>query len=140
MRIGVVEVAACETPPTLCDRRVECLIPGKPHVWRARSLLDRHIDEVIWGPLSQDFSNAYVGENTNTHSILPRCKLCCVVRQYAFGTIVDTLRLTLVCIWNTGALRGEGDQLVGGSVNNHKGRLRLNALDPVARWGANLVD
>jgi hypothetical protein len=35
---------------------------------------------------------------------------------------------------------GEGDQLVGGAVNNHKGRLRRNALDPVARWGANLVD
>jgi hypothetical protein len=63
-----------------------------------------------------------------------------VVKQYAFGTIVDTLRLTLVCIWITSVLRGEGDQLVDGAVNNHNGRSRRNALDPVARWGANLVD
>ena len=56
---GVVQVAACETPATLSNRRVECLRPWKPHVGRACSLLDRRMAEVIWDPLCQDFSNGY---------------------------------------------------------------------------------
>jgi len=55
--IRIIEVLSCETPPTLCDRRVECPSPGKPHVGRAFSLVDRCVAKVILDPLYQDFSH-----------------------------------------------------------------------------------
>ena len=59
---GIVEVAACETPTTLSNRRIECPSPGEATVGRTCSLFDRRIAKVIWDPLCQAFSNAYTGE------------------------------------------------------------------------------
>jgi hypothetical protein len=61
IRARVVEVATCETPPTLSDRRVETLSRGKPHVGRGGSVLDRRIAEVILDPLGQNLNNAHIG-------------------------------------------------------------------------------
>jgi len=104
--VGVVEVVACETPPTLCDRRIECRSLGQPHVGMACSLLDRCI--VILDPLCQDLNNPYVGENISTHSSLWRDELSpCAVRydHNSFSTIVDIL--ILVRIWSSGVLSRE---------------------------------
>ncbi len=104
--VGVVEVVARETPPTLCNRRIECRSPGKSRVGRACSLLDRCI--VILDPLCQDLSNPYVGENISAHSSLRRDELSpCTVRydHNSFSMIVDIL--ILVRIWSSGVLSRE---------------------------------
>ena len=56
MCIRIVEVAACEAPPTLCNRRAKCLSPGQPHVGRAVSLVDRRIAKFLLDPLCQNLS------------------------------------------------------------------------------------
>jgi hypothetical protein len=96
----VVEVAACETPPTLCDRRVNCLSPGQPRVGRAFSLVDRRVAKVILYPLYQDLSHhVYVGENINSHRCLRRGELCLYTVGYdqsSFSTIADILILAQI--------------------------------------------
>jgi len=80
--IRVVEVVACETPPTLRDRRVQCRNHGQPHVGRTCSLVGRCIAEVILDPVS-----------------LRGRKLCPHAVRYdqsSFGTIVDVLILVQI--------------------------------------------
>ena len=99
-------------PTALCDRLIEHWGLNQIYVGRACSLIGKGIAEVVWDPLCQDISHAYMKENISAHgSLRPRGHLCLGTARHdhsCFSTIADILTMEP---WCTSALRRESDQL-----------------------------
>ena len=130
--VRVVEVVACEIPPTFCDRCVDCLSSGKPDTGRACSLLNWCISEVILVPLCPDLSCTAYEENVRTHGSLrsgnPR-----VTRRWGFGMIADITILLHMVRWKTPAHQKRVFSMT------REGCLHQNTLDLVVQQGTNSV-